>query len=117
MSYQKEINTQSQYNSAAQEISRIHEIRLKIHELKRKGNLKTLNYELDNWWTELSGDKNVKPEDEKQFYQFWLDYAKNKNNRALLYQTLIKKEVFLAKLQTRLGKGSKYQKPDDSGIS
>lgn len=117
MAIQKEAeNTKSLINGAGQEIQRLHDIRLRIHNLKRKGALFEVNYELDNWWTELAGDKNVLPEDSKKFYSFWKVYTVVKHNKSLLYQLLIKKEVFLAKLQNRLGKGSRYQKPDDSGM-
>lgn len=109
-------NLPSEFNSAAQEIARINEIRNKIHALMRSGKLDSCNYELDRWWAELASDKNVNQQDERKFYSFIDKYARIKNNSALTYQLLLEKEVFLGRLQNRLGKGSKYQKKDDSGM-
>lgn len=106
----------SEFNSARQEIERINEIRNNIHRYMRSGKLKSANYEMDIWWTELAGDRNIKPKDDQEFYAFIEEFVKVKDKYAQLYQMLLRKEVFLAKLQTRLGKGSKYQKPDRSGM-
>jgi hypothetical protein len=106
----------SKYNEAAQQISRLHELWLKISELRRKGRLFDWNFELDSVWTELAGDKNCSPEDENKFYSFMPQYVNAKKNPALLYQVLLKKHVFLKRLQDSLGKGAAYNKKDDSGM-
>lgn len=108
--------TPSQYNGAMQEVQRIHELYQKIHEYRRRGNLKSWNYELDALWEELGADKNVNTDDEAKFYKFHTEYAKYKNNTAMTYQILLRKELFLRRLQNRLGKGSRYQNKDDSGM-
>lgn len=113
----KNYNAQySQYNSAAQEISRTDSLFQKCHSLRSKGELKALNYELDGIWLELSGDKNLQPQDIENYYVFQKLYGKYKLDRNKVYQILIKKEMFLRKLQNRLGKGSKYKEEDDSGM-
>jgi hypothetical protein len=117
MSNQSREKQLSQYNSAAQEVIRIDDLYKRIHAYRRNGNLKAWNYELDSLWEELGADKNVAPSDDAILMRFIVLYSKaNKNNRPLIYQILIKKELFLRRLQNRIGKGSKYQKPDDSGM-
>ena len=109
----------SQFNSAAQGISRCHEIKLKCIEFRRRGNLSAWNYELDNFWLELCGDRNLKkisPNAIDKMKKFWESYAQVKENRAKTYQVLLEKEQWLRILEDRLGKGNKYQKEDDSGI-
>jgi hypothetical protein len=109
----------SQFNSAAQGISRCHEIKLKCIEYRRKGNLAAWNYELDNFWLELCGDKNLaktSPNAINKMKQFWENYAQAQKNRAKTYLVLLEKEQWLRILEDRLGKGNKYQKEDDSGI-
>lgn len=108
----------SKYNEAAQQISRLHESWLKCSELRRKGRLIDWNFELDNVWTELAGDKNCDKSDEKTFYDFIPLYVKaKKEGSAALYQILLKKHVFLKRLQDQLGKGAAYNKKDDSGMN
>jgi hypothetical protein len=117
MPYGKKDDTlYSSFNSAAQEISRIHELFLKALSYKEKGDLRNWNYQLDSVWVELAGDKNVQSKDEVDFYKFHDEYAKYKNKNSLTYQILLRKHIFLKRLQDRLGKGTKYQKEDDSGM-
>jgi hypothetical protein len=106
----------SKYNEAAQQISRLHELWLKIAELRRRGRLSDWNFELDSVFTELAGDKNCTPEHEKEFYKFMPEYVNSKKNPAQLYQVLLRKHVFLKRLQDQLGKGAAYNKKDDSGM-
>lgn len=106
----------SQYNSAAQEIARTDDISKRCHDKRRKGKLIDWNYELDGIWLELSGDKNLHSNDIKRYYYYQRLFSKYRHSRSATYQVLLKKEMFLRKLQNRLGKGTKYQQADDSGF-
>ncbi len=107
----------SKYNEAAQQVSRLHESWVIIKSLRRKGRLIDWNFELDDIFLELSGDKNWKKEYETTFYALMPEYVRaKKNGEAALYQFLLKKHMFLKQLQDRLGKGSAYNKKDDSGM-
>lgn len=109
----------SQYNEASQQTQRRHEIKLKCIEYRRKGKLSAWNFELDNFWLELCGDRNlrkVRPNAIEEFKKFWTEYSKVKSNRSKTYEVLFRKEQYLRILEDQLGKGSKYQKKDDSGM-
>lgn len=108
----------SKYNEAAQQVSRLHESWVIIKSLRRKGKLVDWNFELDDIFCELSGDRNWKPEYEKSFYNFMPLYVEaKKQGQAALYQLLLKKHIFLKQLQDKLGKGGAYKEKDDSGMN
>lgn len=106
---------QSKYNAGVAQLYRLDFLWQKVHEHKCAGQLSAWNWRLDAVWGELGADAD-EPHETK-FYDFMKKIAKCKKNKSLLYQTLIKKEIFLRKLQNTQGKGSAYQQNDDDYLS
>jgi len=89
------------------------------------------NSKLDSIWTILGGDCDDNGEEDKSMAKINLDvYEKgslkskagtgfNQNvnpNNALQYQLLLRKSLFLRRLQNKQGKGTAYQNDDDDDI-
>ena len=64
------------------------------------------NEELDCVWTELASDSTE--EDDKKFDEFMKQIITNKKKRNILYQILMRKEIWLRRLQNKQGKGTAY---------
>ena len=105
----------------------IRDLQNKANEYACANNFVGWNLTLDAIWRELAEDEKVKKDDEDKlnainqklvnlkFYQTYKNYGFNKapkikeDLRALHYQVLQEKEIFLRKLQHRVGKGSTYE--------
>ena len=109
----------------------IRDLQNRANEYACKNNLVSWNLTLDAIWRELSEDEKVKEKDfqdleiinkklvNSKFYRSFKDYGFNKKPklstelRAVHYQILQEKEIFLRKLQHRIGKGSTYEETVD----
>lgn len=96
----------SKYNAAVSQIYRLDNLFQNAQYHRSKGGLTRCNWVLDSIWVELASD--AKPADEKVFNQFINHIIKFKNNKSSLYQIMIKKEIWLRKLQNNQGKGTAY---------
>jgi len=89
------------------------------------------NSKLDSIWTILGGDCDEDGEEDRKMASINLEvyekgslksksgsgFSQNANpNNALQYQLLLKKSLFLRRLQNKQGKGTAYQRDDDDDI-
>ena len=100
----------SKLNAGLFELMRLHEIWMRCHQYKRAGNLAKWNDELDCAWTELDSDLDIKKH--KQYFDIFdklmADTIKFSKNRIILNQILMKKQIFLKRVQNVQGKGTAY---------
>lgn len=127
-----DIGNISKYNSGALINLRLNELWQDAHKHKRKGQYSSWNGDLDAVWCELAGDVKEGLEKDKLFSKINLELAKlspiinwdshhgfneinnvNVEKRRNQYNQLIKKEVFLRRLQNVQGKGTAYDDDDD----
>lgn len=118
--YPEERKELSEYNEASFQILRLHNNWEQCNLLSSQGRLMELNWKLDVIWKELSTDAARM---NKDFYFKEIEKINNEIaiskrliNKARLYQALIKKEIFLRKLQDDAGKGSRRSVADDSPL-
>ena len=114
----------SRYNSGIAQIYRLDILWRDSHKHSRLGELTKWNWDLDRVWLELAGDLE---EDDKQITDYEAfttligDLNKKFTNRKIdlgeykltLYKLLMEKELFLRRLQNKLGKGSSYLEGDE----
>ena len=114
----------SEYNEAAFQIARLHNLWLDSRKQREKGDLVSLRWTLDSAEIELSEDidlldeqtnKNTFNNDLEKINKEVRDAIKSAN-KFKLYRGLIKKEKFLRKIQEEAGKGAKRRSEDDDGI-
>ncbi len=97
----------SVYNAAISQLYRIDKLWQDCHSYRNSGQLMKWNYKLDSIWTELASDATKDHfEDFDEFIEFII---KSKDNKGKLYQVLMKKEIWLRKLQNTQGKGTAYE--------
>ncbi len=129
-----DIGNISKYNSGALINLRLNELWQDAHKHKRRGDYSNWNGDLDAVWCELAGDVKEGEDKDKQFIQInvelseftpiinWSDNSENyfeeinSKQRLIMqkqYLQLIKKEVFLRRLQNVQGKGTAYDVDDD----
>ena len=114
---QNPIEKQAKFNSMQAILFRINELNQKIHLYGSNGRYEKWNILLDRIWVELAAD--AKEEDETKFNELNKQIAKigfrinieteELKNISLLYKAILKKEIFLKKLQNRLGMGVSYE--------
>ncbi|KKN22716.1 hypothetical protein LCGC14_0912180 [marine sediment metagenome] len=128
-----DIGNISKYNSGALINLRLNELWQDAHKHKRKGKYSDWNGDLDAVWCELAGDVKEDSEKDKDFMKInlilaayspiinWdikIDFKVRASNdlrkKGFQYFYLIKKEVFLRRLQNIQGKGTAYDDDDDS---
>ena len=95
------------------------------------GNYLKWNSKLDSIWTILGGDCEENDNEDKDMVKINLSIyevgslkskegsgfsEKNNPNNATQYQLLLKKSLFLRRLQNKQGKGTAYQNDDDDDI-
>lgn len=107
----KEEQKTSKYNSAVAQLYRLDNLWQSAQYHSRNGYLLKWNYDLDAIWRELAGDTIT--DDDNTFAKMDFFIAKYKTSRDLLYQLIVKKEIFLRKIQNKQGKGTAYVNPDD----
>ncbi len=111
MDYSEEGGKQSKYNAALSQIYRLDSIWQRCQYYRRLGQLGRWNIELDICWSELSPD--AKTSEIKKFNEFMIKIIKFRKSKGVLNYLLMSKEIFLRKLQDRLGKGTSYIDPDE----
>ncbi len=127
-----DIGNISKYNSGALINLRLNELWQDSHKHKRKAEYSSWNGDLDAVWCELAGDVKEGDEKDKDWDKLNLDLSRlspiiNWNNSSGFnrvvysqklrmqkqYLELIKKEVFLRRLQNIQGKGTAYGEGDE----
>jgi len=121
----------SKYNSAVAQLQRIDRLIDKIHLRAADSNYKEWNELLDRVWTELSADLISSSPRVKEFDDInnnlskigELNFKNNGFNKTTDYDLkkklivsknlLMKKEIFLRRLQNELGKGTKWEEGDE----
>lgn len=138
---EREVKT-SKFSSGLNIIMRLDELWKDTHRHARDGLYKMWNLDLDRIWLELSRDlKEEKTEElegystiEKEFNKFDKEISdlgvisdtekegfkkltpediKNRNN---FYKILMRKQLFLARLENKLGKGTTYEDLEDEDL-
>ena len=112
----------SKYNGAIAQLYRLDALWQDTHRHSRSGKLKEWNWDLDRIWCELAADASQKKNDgdnkesdEEIFEGFHSKISEALKNKDFeeLYHTLLKKEIFLRKLQNKQGKGAAYEESVD----
>lgn len=97
----------SKFDSTIAVLMRIDQLWKDAHSHSRMGNMIKWNFDLDRVYTELCSDMNE--DDFKKFKEINENIVKSRDRKAVLYNVLLEKEVFLRKLQQKQGKGIGYQ--------
>lgn len=109
----------SKYNSGVAQIYRLDELWKDTHKHRRNGLLEFWNWDLDSVWLELAGDIEETDPRVTTFNDINLninELQSQLNKKVIRYETfrqkfyllLMKKELFLRRLQNEIGKGSAY---------
>lgn len=129
-------NKTSKFSSGLNIIMRLDELWKETHKDSKNGKFKDWNTDLDRIWLELARDFDDENEEEfteykKKFDKFDEDIKKigkiqdklpdgfenlteeDIGKRDKHYETLMKKQLFLARLENHLGKGTTYDDGDD----
>lgn len=129
---QGDVEQKSKYNTTLGQIYRLNQLREDVNKYSRDGNYTKWNETLDRIWCELARDLN--PNDyakkKEEFDKFetqlsnygQLDTRKpgfskstdiEKRNRYYQYKILIDKDIFLARVENEVGKGTEFEDPDE----
>ncbi len=127
-----DIGNLSKYNSGALINLRLNDLWQDAHRHKRQGKYSSWNGDLDAVWCELGGDVKEGGDKDKDFNKLNVDLVKlspiinwnnsegfnkvnstHRANKQKQYLELIKKELFLRRLQNIQGKGTAYGDDDD----
>ena len=126
--YEDEEAKLSKFNSAGLINSTLEKLWVDCHNAMSAGNYTLWNSKLDSIWTILGGDvPEGSPEDKKfndislKIYEngslkgkIGVGFSKKENpDSALQYQCLIRKSLFLRRLQNKQGKGTAYASDDE----
>jgi hypothetical protein len=114
----------SKFNGAISQIFRLDELWRDTHNHSRKGQLELWNWDLDRVWVELAGDFDDEHDNNANFNLINQEISTMKDNFAKrkldgatfannYYAILNKKELFLRRLQNKLGKGTEFEDEDD----
>lgn len=112
----------SDFNEAKFQIWRLHNEWTECNRLSQKGKLLEWKWRLDVIWRELSTDAYERDggSQDKGTYYFENkeinEKISNAKNRDEFYNALQEKDVFLRRLQTKVGKGSKKSPNDDTDL-
>lgn len=129
MDYELETESKlSRINSAGLINLRLHQLAQDCHTHARKGQYAQWNADLDRLFVELGGDVDEGSEDEKKYNKIneeltnvapiidWTNHVGFEGNnlektklQLKQYSILIKKELFLKRLQNKQGKGTAYE--------
>lgn len=127
--YNEEVeeSQQSRINAAGLINSTLEKLWLDSYNAMAVGKYMLWNTKLDSIWAILGGDEKEGSEVDKEITKINLQIYKNGNlksktgngfdekenpNNAVQYQLLLKKSVFLRRLQNKQGKGTAYENPD-----
>ena len=118
-----ELKRVSKFHSGFQDIDRLDELWRITHRLAIGGALSKWNWVLDRIWCELGGDIDETDERVAQLNNINTEISMLTNKvmqkemkpdiyNAELYTILMKKELFLRRLQNSIGKGTAYDNDD-----
>lgn len=121
----------SKYNSAVAQLFRLDELWKDAHRHSRSGNYMAWNADLDKIWSELARDLKPNCNEEKEYNKFTEQlgssgniskqeikgFNSNKNDKSNTYMILLRKEIWLGRLQNTLGKGTKWDEGEDDYFS
>lgn len=102
----------SKFNGTIAQLMRLDQLWKDAHRHCRDKFYDKWNDDLDCVWKELSEDTEVNGPEEKSFWQFAKDLISAKKKNENLYTILLKKEMFLRRLQNKQGKGTAYEDPE-----
>ena len=127
-----DIGNLSKFNSGALINMRLNNLWVDSHTHKRNGKYLSWNGDLDAVWCELGGDVKEEDESNKKYNEIeeqlsklspilnWNSHGQYDNLTTELkllqnkqYRILIKKELFLRRLQNKQGKGTAYDDEED----
>jgi hypothetical protein len=101
----------SEFNEAAYQIQRLHDIWVDIENALTKGNLITWKFKLDSVRRELIADIEYRMEDKESILKkdeiLKVNIARSRTKQQL-YDNLNKRHEFMKILQDKAGKGGKY---------
>ena len=100
----------SRFNGTVAQLMRLDILWKDCHRHSRDKFYDKWNDDLDRVWCELSEDA-AKEEDEK-FWEFANSLVVAKKEHRNQYNILLRKEMFLRKLQNKQGKGTAYEDPE-----
>jgi hypothetical protein len=118
----------SKFNSAGLINSTLEKLWVDSHDAMSVGNFLLWNTKLDCIWTILGGDVSEGSDEDKDFAKISLEIYENGDlkpkvgigfnktdnpDKPKQYQYLIKKSLFLRRLQNRQGKGTAYASDDE----
>lgn len=97
----------SQFNSAISILMRLDNLWKDTHTHMRQGDMVKWNWDLDRVWCELAADADEA--DFATFDKYVAEIALQKDNKSLLYHVILRKEIWLRKLENKQGKGTSYK--------
>ncbi len=130
-----QVSEVSKFNSGMLQIARLDFLWKQAQSNRRNNRFYDWSLELDSIWSELAGD--LKDKDFDKFQKVYdktekeiqnigsfkdnLDGFKKPSNgnikdRNLHYDLLVKKEIFLRRIEKKLGKGSKMKDPEEDDM-
>ena len=119
----------SKYNSAVNQLMRLDELWKDAHRHSRSGKYHLWNADLDCIWSELSRDLEKGCDEDKEYNDFTIKIAnagsvdsgkiwgfKSSPTNPKHYAILREKEIWLGRLQNKLGKGTSWSDEDEDLI-
>jgi len=121
----------SKYNSAVEQLKRIGSLWDKAHTRSLAGDIRGWNKVLDKIWSELARDLNENANEIKTFNSFIEQLGKTGSlgqpeirgfskivnpNADKQYLIILQKEIWLGRLQNKLGKGTSWADEDEDDI-
>lgn len=106
---------QSLFNSTISQLMRIDSLWKDAHRHSRSGMFKEWNSDLDRVFCELSEDATE--DNFKEFWNFYDMIIKSFNDKNEMYVILLKKEIYLRKMQNKQGKGTAYRESMEDYMS
>ncbi len=98
----------SNFNEASFQIVRLNYLWVLCNESSSNGKLNTYKWALDRVWMELSSDAyDVNEKKYRNGMRIFNTAISKAKNKSILYAVLQEKEIFLRRLQEKVGKGGK----------
>ena len=125
MQWQSNYQQQSKFNSAIIKIKRMNAVWGNIHRCVRTGDMGAMEWELDIAWAELEADTSKPQLDEYNKINKEISEVKNRNSKNLkeyrdkksgVYQALLKKWIFLFKIEKHQGWRTAYYDPAEEEL-
>jgi len=122
--YSEGIGKSAKFNGAISQIYRLDNLWKDTHAHSRVGELEKYNWDLDRVWLELAGDFDEESKHNENFGAInkKIGDVKDKFKTGKInkdtffseyYSLLNEKELFLRRLQNKLGKGTEYESDDE----